>query len=188
VALQISHIVPRSGRDMTARCIDLVEEARRVGVDVAFDMPHAAVRLHPSEEPAAGLGAGGRDGDAVRARLRDPAARGRMASHPTLITALGDWSRVLLVQSRVNAALNFVSLAEIAARRGKAPIEAAFDLLLEEVEDLLQPMVVLQSYDEEVLRLAYSHPACMIGSDSDHAGAGRAAGLETFHGAYTWAS
>ena len=41
--------------------------------------------------------------------------------------------------------------------------------LLAEVESILDPMVMLKTYDEDVLAATYRHPLCMIGSGCNRA-------------------
>ncbi|MBK7472819.1 MAG: amidohydrolase family protein [Betaproteobacteria bacterium] len=61
-------------------------------------------------------------------------------------------------------------------------------ILLVEVGTLLDPMVLLKTYDEDVLAATYRHPLCMIGSDATALAPDGPLAGEVFHGAYTWAS
>ena len=185
--LQISHIVPRTGLDDTLRCLDAVDAARAEGVDVAFDMHTRTFGFTHLKNLLPSWALAGPPGD-IAARLRDPAQRPRIAAHPNLISGLNDWERVLLVHSRRYADLNGLSFADLGRRQAKPPLEAALDILLGEVDDILRPMVILQTYSEDVLRAAYQHPLCMIGSDATTLAPDGPLAGETFYGAYTWAA
>jgi N-acyl-D-aspartate/D-glutamate deacylase len=185
--LQVSHIVPRSGVAVTQRCLDLVGQAADAGLDVAFDMHTRLFGFTHLKNIAPSFVLEG-DADAIRARLHDPAMRARIAAHPNLIAALGDWERVLLVVSREFAALNGVSFAEIGRRWKRTPLDAACDVLAGEAHDVLRPMVILQSYSEALLGMAYRDARCMIGSDATTLAPDGPLAGETFHGAYTWAA
>ncbi len=187
VRLQVSHITPRAGHDVTARCLELVADARAGGQDVAFDM-HTRLfgfthlkNLLPSWALAGAP-------DAIATRLRDPSVRDQVRGHSNLITRLGDWERVALVNSPRFPELAGVSLAEIGRRWGKSPLDAAYDILAAEAADLLLPMVILQSYSEPLLRLTYREASCMIGSDATTLAPDGALAKEIFYGAYTWAA
>ena len=187
VRLQVSHITPRGGREDTERCIGLVEAARDRGADAAFDMhtrffgtTYLKVMLPPSAKEGGPA--------ALARRLADPAERARMKTFRSLITALGDWERIVLLDNPALPENSRRSIADIARETGCDPYDAAYDILLAEVEQLHRPMVILHSCSEELLRLTYRHDACTVGSDATTlAPDGKLAG-STFHGAYTWAS
>lgn len=61
-------------------------------------------------------------------------------------------------------------------------------VLRADVEQLQRPMVLLQTYTEEMLRTTYQHPGCMPGSDATTLAPDGPLAGEVFHGAYTWAS
>ena len=185
--LQISHIVPRSGAAVTQACLDLVDRARADGIDVAFDMHTRLFGFTHLKNLLPSWVLAGTSAE-IAARLADQGVRARIAGHPNLIAGLGDWERVLLVHSRRFADDNGTSLAEIARRRGTDPLNAAYDMLMVEADDILRPMVILKSYTEDVLELAYRHPLCMIGSDATTLAPDGKLADETFYGAYTWAA
>ena len=187
VRLQVSHITPRGGREDTERCIALVEAARARGADAAFDMhtrffgtTYLKVMLPPWAHEGGTA--------ALARRLEDPAERARMKTFRSLITALGDWDRIVLLDNPELPEYSRRSIADIAREKRCDPQDAAYDILLAEVEQLHRPMVILHSYSEDLLRLTYRHDACMVGSDATTlAPDGMLAG-STFHGAYTWAA
>ena len=167
--------------------LERLEAARDRGADAAFDMhtrffgtTYLKVMLPPSAKEGGPA--------ALSRRLADPAERARMKTFRSLITALGDWERIVLLDNPALPENSRRSIADIARETGCDPYDAAYDILLAEVEQLHRPMVILHSYSEELLRLTYRHDACMVGSDATTlAPDGKLAG-STFHGAYTWAS
>ena len=187
VRLQISHLTPRSGAAPTERAIDLVDAARSRSVDVAFDMH---TRLFGTTHLKALLPPWALDGGvaAVRRRLEDSAARDRMKSFRSVITALGDWGRVVLLDHPVFPRLSRRSFADIALELGQDPFDCAYNILLADVEQLQRPMVIIHSYTEELLALTYRHPWCAIGSDATALAPDGPLADAIFHGAYTWAS
>ena len=187
LALQVSHITPRGGREDTERCIELVDQAGARGQDVTFDMhtrtfgtTYLKVLL-----PAWALAGGKAD---IAGRLADRATRERMKEHRSLITALGDWSRIVLLDNPAFPEFSRRNFVEIGAEMGCAPIDAAYDILLAEVDQLHRPFIILHSYTEELLRLTYEHPLCMVGSDATALAPDGPLAGSSFHGAYTWAS
>lgn len=187
IKLQVSHISPRSGIAVTEACLDLVDAARRRGLPVGFDMHTRLFGFTHLKNilPAWALAGSPQD---VVARLDDARQREKMRTHRSLITALGDWERVSLVSSRQNKDIEGVPFAEIGRRRGMPPLDCAYDILKAEADDLFVPMVVMQSYSEEQLRLTYQAPDCLIGSDATALAPDGPLAGEVFYGAYTWAS
>ena len=187
VRLQVSHITPRTGMAATEEAIRLVERARAAGLDVAFDMhtrTFGFTHLKNIVPPWVLEGSA----SAIAGRLRDPANRAAFAKHPNLISGVGDWERVVVVGSRKLPECNGLTLAESGRRWNADAIQAAVRILLAEVETLLDPMVLLKTYDEDVLAATYRHPLCMIGSDATALAPDGPLAGEVFHGAYTWAS
>jgi N-acyl-D-amino-acid deacylase len=187
IRLQVSHLVPRSGPAESTRCIEVIEEARERGVDVAFDMhtrTFGFTHLY-SALPATALAA---SRDELEAMLRSADARAEIKSYRSILSAGGDWSRVMLFDNRIWPEYARRDLAAIAAERGQEPIDAICDLLLAAVDDMHALMVIIDCYDEAQQRQAFAHPLCMPASDATTlAPDGPLAGA-TFHGAYTWAA
>jgi dihydroorotase/N-acyl-D-amino-acid deacylase len=118
-----------------------IEAARRRGIDMTADIypyPAAATDLSACLPPAAlegGL-------DALVARLKDPAERARIRAeieHPAarwenLLRHVGGAEGILIsgVRTPANRRHQGRRLSEVAADRGLHPIEAIFDLLIEE--------------------------------------------------------
>lgn len=186
VALQISHLTPRSGMDTIERCLEAALAARHRGNPVHFDM-HTRVFgfTHLKNIAPAALLEGG--AGAIRARFADPGIRRQLRQHLNIITRVG-FGRVVLVRSAARPELAGLDFVEIGARLGTDPHEAAIDILAADADDLLHPMVILKTYTEEQLRRTYLADDCLIGSDATAlAPDGKLAG-EVFYGAYTWAA
>jgi N-acyl-D-aspartate/D-glutamate deacylase len=183
--LQVSHLVPRNGPDESRRCIELVEAAHDRGQDVEFDMHTRTFGLTNlyAALPAWALGA-----DDLAAILRDPAQRDRMRGHRSILSAGGDWGRVVLLDSERWPEYSRRSLAEIATDRGQDPFDAVYDLLLGAVDRLHELMVIINAYSEEQQREAFAHRLCVPGSDATTLAPDGPLAASFFHGAYTWAS
>jgi N-acyl-D-amino-acid deacylase len=185
--LQVSHITPRGGQADTEQAIELVDIARARGLDAAFDMhtrTFGTTYLKTLLPPWAFEG--GRD--ELRRRLASEDERRRMRPYRNLISALGDWERVVLLDHPDFPDFSRQSLAEIGRRTGRPPLDAAYDILLADVAQIHRPMVILHAYSEDLLCLTYLHPCCAVGSDATTlAPDGPLAGA-TFHGAYSWAA
>lgn len=186
VRLQVSHLVPRSGAAAAARCIELVDQARASGQDVSFDM-HTRLfgttfllsALPPSalEDPAR-----------LHELLSDPAQRRAMRGYESILSAGGDWSRIVLLDNDVWPEHARRDVAAIAAERGQEPIDAVYDLLLGSVDDPARLMVIIHCYSEEQQREAFGHPLCVPGSDATTMAPSGPLAERVFHGAYTWAA
>jgi N-acyl-D-amino-acid deacylase len=187
IPLQVSHITPRGGRADVERCIELVDEARVRGQDVSFDMTtrtfdttYLKVLL-----PSWALEGGKED---IARRLADTETRERMKEYRSLITALGDWSRIVLLDNPAFPEFSRRNFADIAAEMNTTPIDAAYDILLAEIDQLHRPFIILHCHTEEILRLTYEYPHCMVGSDATALAPDGPLAGSMFHGAYTWAS
>jgi len=165
VRLQVSHLVPRNGIVEARLSMEIVEEARDLGLDVEFDMhtrlyglTHLYAALPPwalVEEPAA-----------LAELLRDPSARDRMRPHRTLLSAGNDWSRIVVLDNPFWPQYARRDIASIAAERGQDALDAVYDLLVPAVEAPHELMVIIHAYTEEEQREAFAHPLCVPGSDA----------------------
>ena len=187
VKLQISHLIPRSGIDDGRRAIELVDAARARGQDVAFDMH---TRLYGTTFLASLLPPWAREGDAaaISARLGDEAARERMKQFTSILSASGDWERVVLLDNAVAPDHSRRSLAEIGRLTGQHPHDAALDLLRMSGDDIGQLMVIIHCYTEAEQQECFSHPLCMPGSDATTMAPDGPLARSVFHGAYSWAA
>ena len=168
--LQISHIQPKHGAPAYAmeHAIEMVGAAHRHGVDVAYDViPHdwshtRVMAILPQWAQEGGL-------ETVLGRLKDPEARRRIKGNRKPMWRLvsdGIWDRIVLMQSTCNPDLVGLDFAEIGARRGADPYDAALDLLIEEGEQMSHLMWTSRSFSEDDIRLAISQPDCAIISDT----------------------
>lgn len=185
VRLQVSHLVPRNGIEESRHCFELVEAARAGGQDVAFDMHTRTFGLTNlyAALPAWALAAGD-----LAAILRDPARRDRMRSHRSILSAGGDWSRVVLLDNEIWPECGRRDFASIAAERGQEPLDAVYDLLLAGVDQLNKLLVIIHAYTEQEQREAFAHPLCVPGSDATTLAPDGPLTGSFFHGAYTWAA
>ena len=186
VRLQVSHLIPRNGSESARRCIERVEQAAAGGMDVAFDMH---TRLYGTTFLLTALPPWAlEDPSRLREILGSKEQRNAMRGYENILSAGGDWSRIVLLDNDVWPAYARRDVASIAAERGQVPLDAVYDLLLGAADDPAQLMVIIHAYSEEQQREAFSHPLCVPGSDATTmAPTGPLAG-RVFHGAYTWAA
>ena len=162
--LQISHLqaVGRANWDKPDQAIKKIEKARQEGLDVAFDIhPYLAgatvmTQLLPQWALEGGM-------PALLALLKSPARRAEIAAEVREENA-GRWSDIVVssVHSGENSGVIGKSLGEIARERACDPVEATFDLLIEE-EGAVNIIAFNQS--EENLRQLLTHPLCLVISD-----------------------
>jgi dihydroorotase/N-acyl-D-amino-acid deacylase len=162
--LQISHLqtVGRVNWESNSRALEKIEQARLSGIDVMFDCyPYLAgstvlTQMLPQWALDGGTAA-------LLDRLADAATRQRMAQAITQ-SLVHEWSDIYIsgVQSDANAEVVGQNLEEIAKARSQSPIEAIFQLLLEEkaAVNMLQ-----FNQSEENLRRNLSHPLSIVISD-----------------------
>ncbi|MEJ0037991.1 MAG: amidohydrolase family protein [Gammaproteobacteria bacterium] len=187
VRLQVSHLMPRSGDTICEQCVEVVDAARARGQDISFDMHtrlYGTTMLSTLLPPWVF-----NDGIAgVRRNLSDGASRARIKSFAGLIASLRDWDKVQLLDLPGRPDVSRLTLGQIGRRRGRDPHDCALDILLDEVETLHRPMVILHAYTEASQKLAFTHPLCMPGSDATTLAPDGPLSSSVFHGAYTWAS
>lgn len=152
----------------------LIDAAITEGTDVTLDsypyLPGATTLAALLPGWAAQGGA-----DALMARLADPAARDRMATHLEVTGSDGchgvpiDWTTIQISGVRNPALSEHVGLtvAEAAGRTHTAPAAFCFDLLL---ADRLGTSCLMHVGHEENVRAIMQHPAHLVGSDGLLAG------------------
>ena len=188
VRLQLSHIIPRRGgpADSLERCIELVETAHGSGLDVEFD---AHTRLHGITNLSAVLPSWATDGGTAQLRryLNHSAIRGRLKRYDSIISSfgLGGWDRVVLFCSEGSPTKVGHSIAELTPS-GKDPFDTMYDLLLAEGDDPHRALLVVHSYDDDMLAYTFRHPLCTTESDATALCTDGPLGDTTFLGAYTW--
>ena len=158
VRLQVSHLVPRNGIEESRRSMQLVDEARAGGMDIEFDMHtrlYGLTHLYAALPPWALA----EQGDALTALLGDPAARDRMRPHRSVLSAGGNWERIVLLDNPFWPQYARRDIASVAAERGQEPLDAVYDLLAGSVEAPQQVMVLIHAYTADEQREAIRPPA-----------------------------
>jgi len=148
-----------------------IDAARSAGLAITFDQyPYTAGSTMLSAILPPWAHAGGTQ--CLLERLRDPASRARMAREIRSglqgwdsIAAWAGWDNIVItsVESEANAPYVGKNLREIAELRCQSdPLEAAFDLIVEESNGVGMIDFVI---DEEGICRIIAHPAGTIGSD-----------------------
>lgn len=174
VPVHISHFHTRA--EEAARLMDLLA---REGVDASFD-------AYPYTRGCSLLGMtllppslNAMDPAAASAQLRDPAQRERLrrdwfpgvAHHPSLGP---DWPKLITlahIAAPEHAWAHGLTLAEVAARRGTDPVEAALDLLTASSLEVNVVMAVREQRPVQDLGRLLAHPRHLGGSDGIFIGA-----------------
>ncbi len=168
VRVQISHLKAegRTNWGKVGQALDLIDEARELGVDVGFDVyPYTAWNTSLGQMLPAWAREGGVE--AILARLQNRTTRARVKEEldEAATTDPGRWERRLLssVESAANRPLQGKTIAQIAIQRGTTPADTVIDLLLEERYNA--DMVGFGMAEEDV-RVVLAHRLATIGSDS----------------------
>ncbi len=187
VRLQVSHLVPRSGDADMEQCLELVDEAHRSDLDIAFDL-HTRLfgftylySVLPPWALANGL-------DELTCVLTSQDARRRMKSFRSILSAGGDWDRIVLLDHDAYPDYGRRSIRSIAAERGQEALDCIYDLLLGAIETMESLMVLIDCHSADQHRTAFTHPLSMPASDATTMAPDGPLAGKTFHGAYTWAS
>ncbi|TFG99325.1 D-aminoacylase [Candidatus Thorarchaeota archaeon] len=174
VRLQVSHNCPKYGaHGKFEEMSQLYDDARKRGADLTIDNDaHTDFNPQLSQVLPQWAQAGGYQ--AAAARLRDPEMRKRI-KRETLDDKLpgpgyaglvkhGRWDRIFLLHAVKNKSLIGKSFEEIAVLRGKDPIDAYFDLLVEEDGNA---SALFNYIDEEDIKALLRHPLMMVCSDGN---------------------
>ena len=162
--LQISHLqaVGAANWPQHARALETIEQARAQGIDIAFDCyPYVAGSTVLTQLLPQWVLDGGTS--SMLKRLRHPGERPKIA-HEIVSTIAWRWGDIFIsaVGSPANAHTVGRNIEQIAQSRGSEPVDAVFDLLLEE-EGQVNMLCFNQS--EENLRLSLAHPMAIVISD-----------------------
>ena len=167
--VHITHLLPAGhGTFKGARPIlDLIESAReKEGLDVTFDCfpyPHGGTRLiYFLPEWVADGGP-----EKIMEALRNPETRALMKKEitPSFTKSRGGWDSVMVTYFKKphNQRFEGKTLTQVAEMMGTDPVEALFDLVLDED---LQVSFHADVIDAETLPLFVQHPLQMVGSDA----------------------
>ena len=167
--------------------MELVEAAHAAGDDIAFDMHTRTFGLTHlyAALPGWALAAEPRE---LERMLRDATQRDAMRSHRSILSAGGDWGRIVLLDNPIWPEYARRDFATIAAERGQEPLDAIYDLLLAGAGEQHRLMVIINAYTAEQQCEAFAHPLCMPGSDATTLAPDGPLAESFFHGAYTWAA
>jgi N-acyl-D-amino-acid deacylase len=187
VRLQISHLLPRADRDECERCVEVVDKALARGNELAFDMH---TRLYGTTYLSTVIPPWAMEGgkEALASRLGDGNARRRMKEFRSILSAGGDWKRIVLLDNVHWPEYARRDIASIAREREQEALDTVFDLLVRAVDDLHSLMVIIHCYVPDQQREIFSHPSCMPASDATALAPDGPLATSSFHGAYTWAS
>ena len=170
VKLQISHIQPKYGAPSYAmeHTLNIIELSKNVGVDVAFDViPHTwnhtrVVAILPQWAQEGGA-------SEIITRLKKPEIREKIRKNPQpmwLLVRDNKWDDIILIHSNKNPQFVGSSFTEIGLSLGKDPYDAAFDLIIEEEEDMGSLLWSSKAFKESDIELCLKQPECAVISDT----------------------
>jgi N-acyl-D-aspartate/D-glutamate deacylase len=191
-ATQISHIAPRRGAPEGALedVLERIDRRRAEGLDVACDQHtryHGITKLVTMLPPSASA-----VGTAELLRLlRDPKARASFHDFREPIHKLGlmgEWDRLMLFEAPESPDLVGKDFATIARERGRHPLDAIMDILLEAGDDAPNVLFVGLVQTQQDLDLAFASATCSPESDATTLSPDGPLAHQRFLGAYTWAA
>lgn len=164
VALNVSHLYPgvTDPIDEAAQMLDMVDDARNDGLEVTFDLTvfprggGAFAQLLPSWAHEGGMAA-------TVGMIKDPATRSLLVAELVATRTPESWDDALIVKvnDAANAALVNRTIGAIARERDLPPAECALDLIVEDGQFWIAPVIKRQ----DDLDLLLSHPVCVPVTD-----------------------
>jgi len=168
---------------MAKYALHIIDEAREIGVDVAFDLiPYTTgntliASLFPTWAQEGGV-------EKLVNRLKDPAIRERIEREmetvvpgwppvwPVNFVKLIGWEGIFLAScmTQENKPLEGKNFTEIGMMKGKAPFDALCDLVIEE---RAKAWITVYVWREDDVRAMLKHPACSICTDALDVGSGK---------------
>jgi N-acyl-D-amino-acid deacylase len=190
VRTQISHAMPQPGspQGMTETTYEMIDRARRSGLDVGFDM-HTRVWGELNISAMLPLWAASGTREEINARLGDKAQREKIKEYPGYVRRfirIPGPEEMIVVLTRDRSLIG-KTVAELTPR-GEDPLDTLLDILRGEGEDIHRPQILIRMYPEDELASFYEHPQCAVGSDATALSLHGPLGDEVFYGAFTWAS
>jgi N-acyl-D-amino-acid deacylase len=166
VPLQISHLKTSGARNWSklGAAFQLIEDARARGLEVSCDRyPYSASNTGLQAVLPTWALEGGQQERVDR--LRDPAARARIAQELTTHYPADYWSRLMIseVTREEHRRYEGLRVTEVARLAEKPPIDFVLDLLIAE---RMQVDAIFFTMCEENLEAILQKPYVMIGSDS----------------------
>jgi len=172
--VQVSHHKATGEKNwgLVEKTLDLMDRARKEGVDVAFDVyPYTASSTALDTILPPWTREGGKEKEL--GRLRDPHTRERVkAEFPNRDTdwentvAEDGWTNIVMsgFKKGENKRFENRSVQSVADELGKAPADVALDLLLDEE---LGVGAIFHEMSEDDVKTVISHPLSMVGSDGE---------------------
>jgi N-acyl-D-amino-acid deacylase len=170
VPVEVSHNAPKWGGPPAAENLGLIDAARTRGLDVTLDndthtdlaprlsraLPQPLLDLSVDELIAV------LSGPDDRAKLRkEIAGDARPGAGYSGLLKHGRFDRIVVLRSTDSSLLG-LSVADIAARRGRDPLDTFLDLIVEERDGIVG---IFDYIDEEQIRTILAHPLSMVSSD-----------------------
>ena len=170
VPVEVSHNAPKWGGPAASENLGLIEAARERGFDVTLDndthtdlaprlsraLPQPLLELSPDELSQV------LDDPDMRGQLRrEIAADERPAPGYAGLLKHGRFERIFILTA-LDKSLLGKSVGEVAAERGKDPLETYFDLIVENRDTIVG---IFDYVPEENIRAVLTHPLSMVSSD-----------------------
>ena len=171
VPVEVSHNAPKWGGPPAAENLAVIEQARAEGDDVTLDNDthtELAPRLSRAlPQPLHSLSV-----DALVAVLADAARRPELRRQIAAdddrpgpgysgLVRHGRFDRIVILHAADRSLLG-ATVADIAAQRGREPLDTYLDLIVEERDGIV---AIFDYIDEAELQAVWRHPLCMISSD-----------------------
>jgi len=174
VPVQILHLAATGYKDVPSeKVLELVESARKKDVDVTCDIHGYLWGVAPlSYLIPYWVHEGGvkkmlerlRDLN-VREKIKKEIKEVKPIDSITYIMRNSQWDKIKLHRSEKSKGLVGKTFAEIANLQNLDPVDAMFEFLLTEGEDLNNVYILIENYRQEDVNNVFKHNTSMIGSD-----------------------
>jgi len=169
--VHMAHLCGFFGNSDTQRALQMIEDARNLGLDVTCDLYPYLAGANPLAAflPQSVFTRGWRD---LAEEIRDPARRKRLAEEVRRSEVGSFWltrketlQGIQLYDCHENRAFKGKSLAEIAEMKQMDPIESVLEVLADEGPAMYKTGVIAQWMTEKDNFAVYKAPSHMVGSD-----------------------